>query len=87
MAGDGRGRRAARRIRQRWLEAACEAGLNAARVRRLGLPDRFVEHGDRGELLADLGLDEAGIYLEAARRGVPASGDDRRLVGRPRAEP
>jgi 1-deoxy-D-xylulose-5-phosphate synthase len=28
---------------------------------RLGLPDRFVEHGERGELLADLGLDAAGI--------------------------
>ncbi|MFM8284224.1 MAG: 1-deoxy-D-xylulose-5-phosphate synthase [Planctomycetaceae bacterium] len=30
-------------------------------VLRLGLPDRFVEHGERGELLAELGLDAAGI--------------------------
>jgi 1-deoxy-D-xylulose-5-phosphate synthase len=43
------------------LEAATDAGLNCAHVRRLGLPDRFVEHGERGELLADLGLDAAGI--------------------------
>lgn len=43
------------------LEAANEAGLDARRVRRLGIPDRFIEHGDRNELLADLGLDEAGI--------------------------
>jgi 1-deoxy-D-xylulose-5-phosphate synthase len=43
------------------LEAAAEAGLNGAGVRMLGMPDRFVEHGDRAELLADLGLDAAGI--------------------------
>lgn len=28
---------------------------------RLGLPDRFIEHGSRGELLAAAGLDAAGI--------------------------
>jgi 1-deoxy-D-xylulose-5-phosphate synthase len=28
---------------------------------RLGLPDRFVEHGERGELLAEISLDAAGI--------------------------
>jgi 1-deoxy-D-xylulose-5-phosphate synthase len=43
------------------LEAASEMGLETSRIRRLGLPDRFVEHGERGELLADLGLDTAGI--------------------------
>jgi 1-deoxy-D-xylulose-5-phosphate synthase len=43
------------------LEAANEAGLPTANVRRLGLPDRFVEHGERGELLAELGLDAVGI--------------------------
>ena len=43
------------------LEAACDAGLDTSHVRRLGIPDRFIEHGDRGELLADLGLDAAGI--------------------------
>jgi 1-deoxy-D-xylulose-5-phosphate synthase len=30
-------------------------------VRRLGIPDKFIEHGERAELLADLGLDAAGI--------------------------
>jgi len=34
---------------------------------RLGLPDRFVEHGERGELLADLGLDAAGIAVTCRR--------------------
>lgn len=43
------------------LEAAADAGLSAAHVRRLGIPDRFIEHGERGELLADLGLDVPGI--------------------------
>ncbi len=43
------------------LEAANAAGLDARNVVRLGLPDRFVEHAERGELLADLGLDAAGI--------------------------
>jgi 1-deoxy-D-xylulose-5-phosphate synthase len=43
------------------LEAVNDAGIHAGPIRRLGLPDRFVEHGERGELLADLGLDAAGI--------------------------
>ena len=43
------------------LEAVNDAGVHAVPIRRLGLPDRFVEHGERGELLADLGLDAAGI--------------------------
>jgi 1-deoxy-D-xylulose-5-phosphate synthase len=43
------------------LEAANNVGLRTAHIRRLGLPDRFVEHGERGELLADLGLDATGI--------------------------
>ena len=30
-------------------------------VLRLGIPDRFVEHGERAELFADLGLDVNGI--------------------------
>jgi 1-deoxy-D-xylulose-5-phosphate synthase len=43
------------------LEAANAAGLDTRNVLRLGLPDRFVEHGERGELLADLGLDVDGL--------------------------
>jgi 1-deoxy-D-xylulose-5-phosphate synthase len=34
---------------------------------RLGLPDRFVEHGERGELFATLGLDAAGIAATCRR--------------------
>ena len=43
------------------LEAASEAGLDTSHIHRLGIPDRFIEHGTRSELLADLGLDVAGI--------------------------
>jgi 1-deoxy-D-xylulose-5-phosphate synthase len=43
------------------LEAAAEAGIDASHVRRLGIPDRFIEHATRSELLAELGLDTAGI--------------------------
>lgn len=43
------------------VEYAVDAGLDARRIVRLGVPDRFIEHGDRGELLADLGLDADGI--------------------------
>jgi 1-deoxy-D-xylulose-5-phosphate synthase len=42
------------------LEAASDLGLDL-RIKRLGIPDHYVEHGDRDELLADLGLDAPGI--------------------------
>ncbi len=45
------------------LELVSDAGLTVGPIRRLGLPDRFVEHGERGELLAELGLDTAGIAM------------------------
>jgi 1-deoxy-D-xylulose-5-phosphate synthase len=43
------------------LEAANAAGLDTRNVVRKGFPDQFIEHGERGELLADLGLDVAGL--------------------------
>jgi 1-deoxy-D-xylulose-5-phosphate synthase len=59
------------------LEAVNDARLSCGPIVRLGLPDRFVEHGERGELLADLSLDAAGIaktcreIAGAARPNVP----------------
>jgi len=44
--------------------AVCEALANLnihKRVLLLGLPDRFVDHGDPGKLLASVGLDGQGI--------------------------
>lgn len=43
------------------LETAIDAGWDVRRIRRLGLPDRFIEHGERHGLLADVGLDADGI--------------------------
>ncbi len=43
------------------LEAACDARLSTQHVHRLGVPDHFVQHGTRGQLLAELGLDAASI--------------------------
>jgi 1-deoxy-D-xylulose-5-phosphate synthase len=47
------------------LEAANEAGLPTAHVRRLGLPDRFVLHAERDEQLAEVGLDVDGVTKAA----------------------
>ena len=43
------------------LEAASDAGLSTGHVRRLGIPDRYVEHADRSEQLAELGLNARGL--------------------------
>ncbi len=50
------------------LEAASDAGLSTQRIKRLGLPDHYIEHGERDELLADLGLDTAGIVRACKQR-------------------
>ncbi len=47
------------------LEAAAAAGAGTANIRCLGIPDRFIEHGERDELLADLGLDVNGLIAAA----------------------
>mgnify|MGYP000849752758 FL=1 len=53
-----------------------EAG-SATRLLRLGIPDRFIEHGDQALLLADIGLDCAGIVRAIrACRSAPADAGD-----------
>ncbi len=37
------------------------------RVLRLGLPDRFIDHGDQAQLLASVGLDKAGVIAAIER--------------------
>lgn len=49
------------------LEVANGAGLPTQHIHRLGIPDRFIEHADRGELLRDLGLDVKG-FVAAVRK-------------------
>src|SRR5262249_36521399 len=64
------------------LEAANAAGLDARNVIRLGLPDRFVEHAERGELLADLGLNVDGL-CRTVREALERRGDrgERKTLG------
>jgi 1-deoxy-D-xylulose-5-phosphate synthase len=47
------------------LEEVSRQRLPADRIRCLGIPDRFIEHGDREELLVDLGLDADGLMSVA----------------------
>ena len=44
-----------------------ERGLNVP-VLRLGLPDRFIDHGEQGQLLAELGLNKDGIVRSVRQR-------------------
>ena len=55
------------------LEAASEMSLDTSRLKRLGIPDRFIEHGERSELLADLRLNATGIA--AACRELAEQGE------------
>ena len=65
------------------LELAADLGLDASHTRRLGLPDRFVEHGERHELLADLGLTDVGIAATCRELADPAREHlPRTLVGK-----
>ena len=52
-------------------EALAAAG-RVVPVLHLGLPDRFIEHGDPARLLADCGLDAGGIERAVAARFRPA---------------
>jgi 1-deoxy-D-xylulose-5-phosphate synthase len=59
------------------LEAANTAGLDTRHIIRLGIPDYFIEHAERGELLAELGLDVDGICRTIRSNvgsGLPTSG-------------
>jgi 1-deoxy-D-xylulose-5-phosphate synthase len=49
------------------LEALASARIER-HVLQLGLPDRFIEHGDHALLLAQCGLDSAGIVQSVQAR-------------------
>lgn len=46
-------------------EAAVANGWDTRHLRTLGLPDRFIDHGERDELLAECGLDANSVALLA----------------------
>jgi 1-deoxy-D-xylulose-5-phosphate synthase len=53
------------------LETLAAAGVQV-QVLQMGLPDRFVEHGDPARLLHELGLDAEGIEHAVRRRFGPS---------------
>ena len=53
------------------MEALAAAGIQIP-VLQLGLPDRFVEHGEPARLMRELGLDADGIEQSVRRRFGPA---------------
>jgi len=69
------------------LEYLAGAGLGSAPILRIGLPDKFVEHGPREALLESVGLDPAGIarQVEAFLSAIPAEGDFAEAAARRRA--
>ena len=52
----------------------------ACRLLHIGLPDRFIQHGSRGDMLVDAGLDPAGIARTVdaclTRHGGPRADDN-----------
>ncbi len=49
------------------LEFAEAHDINKVVIKRMGIPDEFIEHGSRGQLLSDLRLDKDGIANKAKK--------------------
>jgi 1-deoxy-D-xylulose-5-phosphate synthase len=47
------------------LEMLYDSGLQDVRIRRLGIPDRYIEHGSQAQLRKDVGIDADGIASAA----------------------
>ncbi|HKA07583.1 MAG TPA: 1-deoxy-D-xylulose-5-phosphate synthase [Gemmataceae bacterium] len=63
------------------LEACNAEGIDTRSVIRLGIPDRFIEHAERNELLAELGLDVEGLCRTARRAFAKGREEDLSPVG------
>jgi 1-deoxy-D-xylulose-5-phosphate synthase len=63
------------------LEACNAEGVDTRNVIRLGIPDRFIEHAERAELMADLGLDVEGLCRAARRAFANGREEDFTAVG------
>ena len=64
------------------LETIADAGWDSPRIRRLGVPDRYVEHADRDAQLAELGLDVAGIVKACQELAEQSGADQAALTAR-----
>jgi 1-deoxy-D-xylulose-5-phosphate synthase len=47
------------------LELLYDNGLQKVKIKRLGVPDRYIEHGSQSQLRKDVGIDAAGIAAAA----------------------
>jgi 1-deoxy-D-xylulose-5-phosphate synthase len=47
------------------LELLFDNNMQDVRVRRLGIPDRYIEQGSQAQLRKDVGIDAAGIAAAA----------------------
>jgi 1-deoxy-D-xylulose-5-phosphate synthase len=56
------------------LELASDRGWDTRNLRRLGIPDRFVEHGEREELLQEMGLCAEGIAAKCRELAADTAG-------------
>jgi 1-deoxy-D-xylulose-5-phosphate synthase len=62
------------------LELLAEEGVYDVRVKRIGIPDRFIEHGSQAQLRKDLGIDAEGITATVEKfmtSGVRPAADNR----------
>jgi 1-deoxy-D-xylulose-5-phosphate synthase len=70
------------------LELFQERGLSSIRVKRLGIPDLFVEHGSQALLREKYGIDENGIFsgvkemLEEERSGSVSTSHSKTSLSR-----
>jgi 1-deoxy-D-xylulose-5-phosphate synthase len=60
-------------------EAMAAAGI-VKPILHLGLPDKFIDHGDPGALLAAVGLDAKGIAASVRQRFNSGDKGEPRLV-------
>ena len=56
------------------LELLAEEGINGVQVKRLGIPDEFVEHATQKQLRHQYGIDEEGIIRAIKQMLVKGSG-------------
>ncbi len=47
------------------LELLYDNGLQQVKIKRLGIPDRYIEHGSQAQLRKDVGIDAVGIAAAA----------------------
>ena len=47
------------------LELLYDSGMQKVKIKRLGIPDRYIEQGSQAQLRKDVGIDAEGIATAA----------------------